>query len=182
MTSSKESPGEDLSTVELVKTIVQVARDDEEFKKSLGKRTIHFVLATCAIGSIVLTYGLPFVTLASTPLIGGTITFLIAAVEDWMRSKKPKTIYYLCPHDKEFIAINWSSLPRYHKLKSCPKCGAGLIKRCQQGKHYIVSPDFESQKGRPPKVNGFCPFCDPRIPDENRRYIPHKDKSLAVTQ
>lgn len=182
MTLSEESPEKAITTAEVVKTLIRVAGDDEELKKSLGKRTIHFLLATCAMLVVGLTYNIPFITTASAPLMGAVITFLIASVEDWMRSKKPKTIYYLCPYDKKFIRINRSSLSHYRKLKSCPKCGVGLIKRCQQGKHYIVSPDFEHQKGHPPRVNGFCPFCDPKIPEEKRRYLPPSNETVATIQ
>lgn len=170
MPDTSESPSQEPKTGDVVRTLFELLIKDEEFKKSLGRRTTYLILATLAIATAELTIGLPVITLASTPFLGAIIVFLIAQVEDWIRSKRPKTIFYLCPNEFEFFPINWTSLPQYRKLKSCPNCGTKLIKRCQQSKHYIVSPDLKDPDA-PPTVGSYCPFCDPDLPKDKRVYL-----------
>ncbi|MBI1923969.1 hypothetical protein HYR99_06935 [Candidatus Poribacteria bacterium] len=158
MPNGDETPAREPKTSDVIKTLIELLLKDEEFKKSLGRHTTYLVLATVAVAAAELTIGLPLITLASTPFVGAVIVFLIAQVEDWVRSGKPKTIYYLCPNEKKFIRISWSSLPRYRKVKGCGDCGASLIKRCQRGKHYIVSPDFDNPEGAPPKIGVAAGF------------------------
>lgn len=156
----------------VIKTLVELLKSDEELKASLGKYLTYFILASLVIATLELTVGLPIITLSTSPLVGGIIVFLYAEVETWLRSRKPKTIFYLCPKERKFIPIHWSSLPRYRKLKACPTCGTKLIKKCQKGKHYIVSPDFSNPDKTVPDAEGFCPLCDPDTPEEQRRYLP----------
>jgi hypothetical protein len=173
-----DPPSQEPKTVDVVRTLFELLIKDEEFKKSLGRRTTYLILATLAIATAELTIGLPIITLASTPILGTIIVFLIAQVEDWIRSRRPKTIFYLCPNERKFFAINWSSLPQYRKLKSCWNCGTKLIKRCQQGEHYIVSADLKDPDA-PPTVGSFCPFCDPKLPKEKRAYLLSDSATIA---
>lgn len=175
MPDNDESPSQEPKTGDVVKTLFELLIKDEEFKKSLGRRTTYLILATLAIATAELTIGLPIITLASTPILGTIIVFLIAQVEDWIRSKRPKTIFYLCPSEFRFFPIKWTSLPQYRKLKSCPNCGTKLIKRCQQGKHYIVSPDL-TDPDAPPTAGSFCPFCDPNLPKDKRGYVEPREE------
>ncbi|HJP92550.1 MAG TPA: hypothetical protein VJ875_11375 [Pyrinomonadaceae bacterium] len=164
----------DPSKPEVIKTLFGEVLADPEVRRNLGKRTTYLILATAAIATVELTYGLPIITLASTPLVGAVVVFLIGSVEDWIRSGKPKTIFYLCPAERKFQTIKWTDLAQYRKVKSCPSCGHEYIKRCQVGKHFIVSPDFKNPEGAPPDINGVCPYCDPRFPVEKRRYLPEE--------
>jgi hypothetical protein len=156
---------------EAVKTIAELAFKDEELRKSLGKRTLYVIFLTLAVVTIKLTIGIPSITFGSAPLIGITASFLIAAMEDWVRSRRPLTSFYICPEERKFIPIKRSSHPKYRKLRSCPDCGCELMRRCQQGKHFVVSPDPESPD-MPPKPGGFCPFCKPSLPKSGRTYLP----------
>lgn len=172
MPNNQESSNKELSKLDVLKTLIELLRKDEEFKESIGKYTTYFILSTLVVAVAELSVGLPIITLASSPLVGAIIVVLLAEVKVWIRSRKPKTIFYLCPKEKKYIPIRWSSLPRYRKLKSCPTCGTELIKKCQQGKHYIISPDIDNPNGGPPEIDSFCPLCDSGIPEEKRRYLP----------
>jgi hypothetical protein len=164
--SNKESqPGE------VVKTLVELFLKDEDLKKSLGRRTVYAILFTLAVATVEFTIGIPFITISSTPLVGITASFLIAGVEDLVRSKRPPTAFYICPEDGKFISIKRSSHPKYRKLRSCPDCGCELIRRCRRGNHFIVSPDPDNPD-TPPKLDGFCPFCKPSLPKSSRAYLP----------
>jgi hypothetical protein len=156
---------------EVVKTVAELALKDEDLKKSLGRRTIYAILFTLAVATVDLTIGIPFITLGSTPLVGITMSFLIAVIEDLVRSRRPPTAFYICPEEVRFIPIKQSSHPKYRKLRSCPDCGCELIRRCQRGNHFIVSPDPDSPD-TPPKLDGFCPFCKPSLPKSSRAYLP----------
>jgi hypothetical protein len=167
--STKEpQPGEVVKTVaELVLLVLK----DEGLKQSLGRRTIYAILFTLAVATVELTIGIPFITLGSTPLVGIMASFLIAVVEDWVWSRRPLTAFYICPQESRFISIKRSSHPKYRKLRSCPDCGCELIRRCQRGNHFIVSPDPDNPDA-PPKLDGFCPFCKPSLPKSSRAYLP----------
>jgi hypothetical protein len=146
----------------------------DEWKKTLGKRTTQLILATLVIGGVELTYGLPIVTLATSPLVAGVIVFLWDSVATWLRSNKPQVIFYACPVEGTFTPILWGDLPRHRKRRAC-QCGAPLIKKCPSGKHFIVSPDpaaASKTNPEPPMHEGVCPYCDPSLPIENRRYLP----------
>lgn len=156
-------------TTDVIKTLLELLTKDEEFKKTLGKRTAYFIIATLAVAAVELTYGIPIITLASTPFVGAIIVFLYAQVEDWIRSGKPKTIFYLCPNDecpnrKRFRPIKWSEISRFRKFNSCPDCGKEFIKRCKN-RHYIVSSDIENPD-KSPNINSFCPNCGVRYSSE----------------
>jgi hypothetical protein len=170
-----EPAPKDPKTGDVIRTLFELLIKDEEFKRSLGRRTTYLILATLAVATAELTIGLPIITLASTPIVGTIIVFLIAQVEDWIRSRRPKTIFYLCPNfmcpkEGRFYSIKWSSLPQYRKLRSCPACGSKLIKRCRQRNHYIISPDLNNPDA-PPTVDSFCPFCDPSLPSFKRKHL-----------
>lgn len=156
---------------EIVKTLVELVLKDEDLKKSLGRRTIYAILFTLAVATVELTIGIPFITLGSTPLVGIMASFLIAVIEDWVLSRRPPTAFYICPEEGRFIPIKRSSHPKYRKLKSCPDCGCELIRRCQRGKHFILSPDPDNPDTLP-KLDGFCPFCKPSLPKSSRAYLP----------
>jgi len=175
MSDRDEPPVTKPQTGEAIKTLVEILLKDEEFRRSLGRRMTYLILATLAVAAVELTIGLPIITLASTPLVGAIIVFLIAQVEDWIRSRKPRAVFYLYPQERRFIPIKWFSLPRYRQLRTCPSCGSELIKRRQQGQHFIVSPDFENPDV-PPTIDEFCPFCDPRLPKVQRTYVPMGEK------
>ncbi|MGH9753191.1 MAG: hypothetical protein ACREA2_10445 [Blastocatellia bacterium] len=160
---------------EVVKTVAELVLKDEDLKKSLGRRTIYAILFTLAVATVELTIGIPFITLGSTPLVGITVSFLIAVIEDWVWSRRPPTAFYICPEEGGFIPIKRSSHPKYRKLRSCPNCGCELIRRCQRGNHFIVSPDPDNPN-TPPKLEGFCPFCKPSLPKSNRAYLPAAKK------
>lgn len=161
---------------EVVKAVAELVLKDEDLKKSLGRRTIYAVLFTLAVATVKLTIGIPFITLGSTPLVGITASFLIAAVEDWIWSRRPPTAFYICPEEGKFIPIKRSSHPKYRKLRSCTDCGCELIRRCQRGNHFVVSPDPE-KPDTPPKLDGFCPFCKPSLPKSSKAYLPSNIKS-----
>jgi len=154
---------------EVVKTIAELALKDEDLRKSLGRRTTSAILLTLAVATAELTVGIPFITLGSTPLVGITASFLIAAVEDWVRSKRPATIFYICPEEGRFIRIKQSSHPKYRQMRSCPDCGCELIRQCQRGKHFIVSPE-PGDPDAPPKLDGYCSFCNPALSRSDRAY------------
>lgn len=147
---------------DVIKTLLELLLKDEEFKRSLGQRTTYFIIATLAVATAELTIGLPIITLASTPFVGAIIVFLIAQVEDWIRSGKPKTIFYLCPNivcpnQIRFRPIKWSELPRYRKRQYCSDCSHKFITRCPN-KHFIVSPDLKNPD-LSPKIDSFCQIC-----------------------
>ncbi len=172
MPDHDDSPNKESLTKEAIGTVVEMLLKDEEFKKSLGRRTSYLILATLAIAAAEFMVGLPLITLTSSPVAAVIITFLIIQVEDWLQSRKPKTTFYLCPNEQKFIRISRSSEPRYRKVLGCIDCGAPLIKKCQRGKHPIVSPDLDRPEGQPPKIDSFCPLCDPSLPEEDRAYLP----------
>ncbi len=172
MPDHDDSANKESLTKEAIGTVVEMLLKDEEFKKSLGRRTSYLILATLAIAVAEFMVGLPLITLTSSPVIAVIITFLIIQVEDWLQSGKPKTTFYLCPNEQKFIRISRSSEPRYRKVLGCIDCGAPLIKKCQQGKHPIVSLDLEGPEGQPPNIDSFCPLCDPSLPEEDRAYLP----------
>jgi hypothetical protein len=157
-----EPPDKDPKTGDVIKTLFELLLKDEEFKKSLGRRTVYFILATLAIATAELTVGIPIITLASAPFVGAIIVFLFAQVEDWIRSGKPKIIFYLCPNIEcpnpvRFRPIKWVELSKYRKRENCSDCGRKFITRCPK-KHYIVSPDFEKPDVSP-TLDSFCPRC-----------------------
>ena len=157
-----EPPDKDPKTTDIIKTLLELLTKDDEFKKSLGKRTTYLILATLTIAAVELTVGIPIITLASTPFVGAIIVFLIAQVEDWIRSGKPKIIFYLCPNLKcpnpdRFRPIKWVELSNHRNKKNCSDCGRKFITRCPN-KHYIVSPNFENPDVLP-KIDSFCPNC-----------------------
>ena len=176
MPDSDEQRDREVRAGDLVKPLIESLLKNEAIKGTLGRRTRDWILVTLIIAIAELTVGLPVITLASSPIVGGIIVFILAQVEDWIRSRKPATIFYLCPKEEKFIRIKWSSLPRYKKLKGCADCGAPLIKRCQQGKHYIISPDLDNPEGAPPKIDGFCPLCDLSLPEKLRMYLPKSNQ------
>lgn len=156
---------------EVVKTIAELALKDEEFRKSLGKRIGYVILSSSALAAIELTVGIPAIGLKYIPLIAISVFVLVAIVEDWLQSKRPATIFYICPEEGRFIRIKRSSHPKYRQMRSCPDCGCELIRRCQQGKHFIVSPEPDDPDA-PPKLDGYCSFCKPSLPLPDRAYIP----------
>jgi hypothetical protein len=173
---------DDASMKEVLKTLVELLLKDEELKKSLGRYTAIAILASVATAIAELTYGLPIITLTATPFVGPILVFLIASVQTYLRSGKPKTIFYVCPNfscprPERFITIKWSSLPLYRKQKACQDCGVELIKSCQSGKHYIVSSDPENPN-QMPKIDSCCLFCDPKIPRPKRTYIPNVEGTI----
>jgi hypothetical protein len=179
-------PEDDTSKKEVLKTLVEILLKDEELKKSLGRYTAITVLTSVSVTIVEMTYGLPIITVASAPFVGPIVAFLIASVLTFIRSGKPKTLFYACPNfscsrQERYFAIRWSSLPLYRKQKGCPDCGARLIKRCQRGKHYIVSPAPENPDQQP-KLDSCCPFCDPEIPRDERVYIPRTTSQLPLTE
>jgi len=168
--STKESqPGE------VVKIVAELFLKDEDLKKSLSRRTIYAILFTLAAATIELTIGIPIITLGSTPLVGITASILIAVIEDWVWSRRPPTAFYICPEEGRFIPIKRSSHPKYRKLRSCSDCGCELIRRCQRGNHFIVSPDPDTPD-TPPKLTGFCPFCKTSLPKSHKAYLPAATK------
>lgn len=48
----------------------------DEWKKTLGNALLKLILATLIIGGVELTYGLPIVTLATSPLVACLLVFL----------------------------------------------------------------------------------------------------------
>ncbi len=179
-------PTDDTSMKEVLKTLVELLLKDEELKRSLGGYTAIAVLASVATAIAEITYGLPIITLGSSPFVGPIVAFLIASTRTYLRTGKPKTIFYICPNfsctrPERYVAINWSSLALYRKQKGCPHCGTRLIKRCQRGKHYIVSPNPESPD-QPPTLDSCCPYCDPDIPRDERIYIPLAASALSLTE
>lgn len=168
-----------MSIQEVFKTLVEILLKDEEVKKSLGRYTAIAILASVTTAIAEMTYGLPIITLGSAPFVGPIVAFLIASVRTYLRSGKPKTIFYVCPNfscsrPARYFPIRWSSLPLYRKQKGCPDCGSKLIKRCQLGKHFIVSLDPENPD-QPPNLDSCCSFCDPEIPRNKRTHIPQAD-------
>lgn len=159
---------------ELIKTLTEWVIKDEQLKKSLGRRTLYAILSTSAFVIVAkMILGVPPVSLTVTPLV--VITFvaflLVARAEDWLRGKRPQTFFYLCPDEVRYIPISESVHPIYRKMKSCPHCGCGLIKRCRRGKHFIVSSDPKNPD-TPPGPDGFCPFCDSSLPKTDKVYLP----------
>lgn len=163
------------SITEIYKAITKEVLKDPEFKRNLGQNTVIFLSVTAAIAAVEIFYGLPIVTVMTTPIAGGVVAFLFASVQVWIRSGKPKTIFFLCPNiscprKNRFLTVKWSSVPLYRKQKGCPDCGAELIKTCPSGKHYIVSAD-PRDPDKAPSLSGFCPFCNPKTPKEQRSYL-----------
>src|SRR5829696_6683623 len=101
---------EEPSPLETLKELKSLLGD--EWKKALGKRTTQLVLATLIIAGVELTYGLPIITLATTPFVGATLVFLWDSVATWLQSKKPQVIFYACPWESTFTPIRWGDLPR----------------------------------------------------------------------
>jgi hypothetical protein len=168
---------EEAATLDTLKELKNLLGD--EWKKTLGKRTAQMVLATLIIAGVELTYGLPVITLATTPFVGGLIVFLWDSVATWLQSNKPKIIFYACPWEGTFIPIRWGNVPLDRKRRAC-QCGAPLIKKCRRGKHFIVSPDpgaDTATNAQPPSLDSVCPFCDPLIPVEERRYLPPEGRN-----
>lgn len=169
--SNKDDP----SMGEIYKTITKEVLKDPEFTRNLGRYTVLFLTSYLVIGGVELLYGLPVITLASTPLAAGALTFLVASVQIWIRSGKPQVIYYLCSNPKcpradPFVVVKWSAVPLYRKQRGCRDCGGPLTKTCKRGKHFIVPPNPDKPH-QPPDINGFCPFCDPKIPLPERAYL-----------
>jgi hypothetical protein len=162
-------------TGEVVKTLAEIALKDEEFRKSLSRRISYAILATTALATIELTIGIPIISLRAVPLIAILVVALIAPIEDWVRKKRPSTVFYICPEEGIFISIKRSSHPKYRKFRSCPDCGCELIRRCQRGKHYIVSSNAD-QPDTPLRLDGFCPFCNPSLPKPSKAYLPMANK------
>lgn len=163
----------DPSKFEVAKTLADQLLNNPDFKRAVGKRTTAFILFTLAVATAELTVGLPIITLASTPVVGAVIAYLLGEVEDWIRSRKPSMVFFLCPEEAKFIGIAWSDLPTYRKRQACPDCGSPYITRCQVGRHFIVSPN-PSKPSDPPRPDGFCPLCDPSLPKHKRRYLPNR--------
>lgn len=157
-----EDPENTPRTADVIKTLLELITKDDEFKKTLGTRTAYFIVATLAIAAVELTYGIPIITLASTPFVGAIIVFLYAQVEDWIRSGKPKIIFYICsnkdcPNPERFRLIKWAEISRFRKINNCSDCGKEFIKRCPN-RHYIISPSIENPE-LPPNMKSFCPNC-----------------------
>ncbi len=171
MPDSNDPPTKEPQTGEAVKTLAELILKDEEFRKSLGRRITSLILAATTLAAIELTVGIPTIGLRAVPLIAVLVVVLIASVEDWVQRKRPPTIFYICPEEGKFISIKHSSFPKYRKLRSCPDCGCELIRSCQRGRHFIVSPDPDNPD-TPPKLDGFCPFCKPSLPKTSKAYLP----------
>ncbi len=170
MPDNNDSSPKEFQPKEITQTIAESVLKDDEFRKALGRRTNLLILTTTVIAGIKLAGGLSVVPWSATPLAGMTATFLISAIDAWIRSKRPTTIFYLCPEEQKFIAIKQSSPTRYRKMKSC-SCGCRIVKKCPQGKHEIVSSD-PNNPDNPPGIDGFCQFCDPAIPKAQRAFLP----------
>jgi hypothetical protein len=173
--SNDPSPKEPQPAEQLLKPLSELFKSDSHSKdddprKVLDRRAIWAILATGVVAAIKLAGGMPFISWSATPLAGISFSILISAVQERLRNKQPSTIFYLCPEEQKFIPIKHSSLPKYRKMKSC-SCGCQLIKKCQQGKHEILSPD-PNNADTPPSIDGFCQFCDPAIPKPQRAYLP----------
>lgn len=158
-------------TGEAVKTIAELLLKDEGFTKSLGKRITSLILIATVLAAVELTVGIPTISLTSIPFIAGVVVVILARIEDWMLSKRPSTIFYICPEEGRFIRIKRSSHPKYRQMRSCPHDGCELIRRCQRGKHFIVSPDPDDPDALP-KLDGYCSFCKPSLSRSERAYIP----------
>jgi hypothetical protein len=166
-------------TGETIKTIAELVLKDEGFRHSVGRRASYAILLTLALATVKLTIGIPFFSLGHIPLAGIFLFFLISAVDDWLRSKRPSVTFYLYPDEGLFIPLNRTSPRIYRKLKSCPHCGSALLNKCRQRKHPIVSPD----PGNPdllPQASDFCPFCDPALPKEYRAYLPANSTNVPA--
>jgi hypothetical protein len=87
------------SRLDVAKTLADQLINNPDFKRAVGKRTTAFILFTLAVAIAELAVGLPIITLASTPVVGAVIAYLLGEVEDWMRSKKPSTVFFLCPKE-----------------------------------------------------------------------------------
>lgn len=175
MPDNDEPPTKEPGTGEAVKTIAELVLEDEGFKKSLGRRITSLILAATVLAAVELTIGIPTITLKTIPLIAALVVVIFASIEDWIGNKRPQTAFYICPEDGKFIPIKRSSHPKYRKLRSCPDCGCGLIRRCQRGNHFIISPDPDNPDTLP-KLDGFCPFCKPSLPKSSRAYLPASAK------
>ncbi|MGH9832613.1 MAG: hypothetical protein ACREBD_04210 [Blastocatellia bacterium] len=170
-----DPPTKESQASEVVKALADLVLKDEELRKSLGRGATYAILAATAVAAIKLTIGLPVISFEAIPLIAFPAFVLITAVEGWIRSGRPPTVFYICPEEDRFIRIKRSSHPKYRQMRSCPDCGCELIRRCQQGKHFIVSPDPDNPD-TPPKLDGFCLFCRPSLPKTSRAYLPATDK------
>jgi hypothetical protein len=162
----------DSSKRDLLIELVKLLRTDEALRQAIGKRTTQFLLATLVVALAESTYGLPIVTLATSPFVGAIVVFLLDSVEAWIRSGRPAYVFFACSNPwctspQRFFAIPWQEVPKHRKRKSCSDCGSKLVKRCHRGKHYIVSPSTESSGSLPPPAptaDTKCPFCDPSTP------------------
>jgi hypothetical protein len=70
---------------------------NEEFKKSLGRGTTTFLLASLAIAAVELTIGIPVITLSTAPIAGALVAYLLEQTRSWILSGKPQVIFYFCP-------------------------------------------------------------------------------------
>lgn len=166
---------DDVSMREAIKVFLDILKNDKKWQEALGRHTVTLIIATVTVAALELMYGLPIITLASTPFVGAIITFLLGSVRTYLNSGKPRVFFYLCPNPKcarpdKFIPISWESLPLYRKFRACDVCGSELVTRCPRGKHFIISPSPETPS-QSPRIDGFCPLCDPHIPVQDRRYL-----------
>lgn len=151
---------------EVLKTFAELLLKGDETKK----RATITVFTTAVAVAVKEVGGLSSVSWALTVIAGMVASLVIATVQDWMKSRQPSTIFYLCPEEQKFIPIRRSSPPIYRKMKSC-SCGCRLTKKCQQGKHPILSTDPDNPDAFP-KVDDCCQHCDPALPKSRRMYLP----------
>jgi len=162
-------------------TIAELLLKDEELRRSLGRRASYAILISAILAAAKISIGIPFLSPSLVPVVAIIAVFLIATVEDWLRGKRPHTVFYLCPDEGRYIPISESVHPIYRKMRSCPHCGCGLTKRCQRGKHFIVSSDPQNPD-TPPGPDGFCPFCDPSLPKAGKVYLPETKRAADNEQ
>lgn len=124
----------------------------------LRRWSLYFAGALMSVGAVALYYRFP-ITHVGVLVAASAIFLPVAALDHIIHSRKPRTIFYLCPEEQKFFPIKSSDPAR--QWKACPDCGTELIKRCQQGKHYIASPNPKNPDDEP-SINGFCPKCDPK--------------------
>jgi hypothetical protein len=155
MPDSNDSPAKEHQAGEAVKAVADLILTDKEFRKSLGRRTTYAILTTAAVAAIKSIVGIPAISFEAITLIAFPAFVLIVAIEDWILSKRPSTVFYVCPEEGKFIPIRRSSHPMYRKLRSCPDCGCELIRRCRQGKHFIVSSNPDEPTNHPMTLSDF---------------------------
>ncbi|MEK7831095.1 MAG: hypothetical protein AAB401_08420 [Acidobacteriota bacterium] len=157
---------------EVLKTLAESLFKGDETRK----RATITVFTTAVALAVKEVGGLSSVSWTLVVIAGMVASLVIATVQDWVKSRQPATVFYLCPVEQKFIPIRRSSPPIYRKMKSC-SCGCKLIKKCQQGKHQILSTDPDNPDAFP-KADECCQHCDPALPKSKRTYLPETASRL----